>query len=87
MTLTDTERAVLARLAEGDAIVFSQDGDYAWFSGGNRAEVGNEVITLREKGLTKREVTDEENYRGMSEQDVISDAGRAVLATWAPNRP
>lgn len=78
IALSDTERAVLARLAGGDAIVFSQDGDEAWFSG-TRDFVGREVITLREKGLTKREVTDEENYRGMSEQDVISDAGRAVL--------
>jgi len=81
MTVTDIERVVLTRLADGDAIVFSQDGDYAWFSGGDRAEVGNEVITLRDRGLTKREVTDEENYRGMSERDVISDAGRAALVS------
>lgn len=80
MKLTGIERAVLTRLAEGDAIVFSQDGDYAWFSGGDRADVGDEVITLRAKGFTQREVADEENYRGMSEQDVISDAGRAALA-------
>lgn len=77
--LTEQERSTLVRLADGDAIVFSQDGDYAWFSGGDRAFVEGEVITLRDKGFTKRIVTDEENYRGMSEEDVISDSGLAVL--------
>lgn len=73
------ERMVLARLARGDSIVFSQDGDTAWFSEGDRGYVGDEVMSLREKGFTMRVTLDDENYRGMSERDVISDAGREYL--------
>lgn len=78
--LTTEEAKTLRRLAEGDSVVYSQDGDDGWFTEGDRAFVGNEIITLRRKGLISRVVDDEENYRGMSERDVISDAGRQALS-------
>ncbi len=77
--LTEDELSVLRRLESGDTICFSQDGDEAWFTGGDRAFLGREVVSLRDKGLTRRVVEDEENYRGMSERDIISDLGRAAL--------
>ena len=77
--MTKEELATLARLNAGDSVVYSQDGDDGWFTGGDRAFVGNEIIRLRKKGLIERVVDDEENYRGMSERDVISDAGRSAL--------
>ena len=83
--VTEVERATLQRLANGDRIVFSQDGDEAWFTNGDRAHLGDEVMTLRDKGFLLRKCDDEENYRGMSEYDTISDAGRAALtATQQP---
>ena len=78
--MIDDERAVLERLALGDAITFSQDGDTAWFVNGDRAMVGDCIISLRAKGLIERRSDDEENYRGLGDRDVISDAGRALLA-------
>lgn len=77
--LTNEERATLQRLGAGDSVTYSQDGDDGWFTGGDTAFVGNEIIGLRKKGLIERVVDDEENYRGMSERDVISDLGRAAL--------
>ncbi len=74
-----SEREILERLAAGDKIAFSQDGDDAFFVGGDRAFVGAVIINMRSKGYLKRIVLDEENYRGMAEHDVISDAGRAAL--------
>ncbi len=79
--LVDDDLVVLQRLADGDTIKFSQDGDAAWFTKGDRAFVGDAVIRLREKGFTERRCDDDENYRGMSEYDAISDVGRAALAT------
>jgi hypothetical protein len=78
--MIDDERAVLERLALGDAITFSQDGDTAWFVNGDRAMVGDCIISLRAKGLIERRSDVEENYRGLGDLDVISDAGRALLA-------
>lgn len=78
--LTSAEYTTLSRLATGDAIAYSQDGDDGWFVDGDRAWIGREVVSLRAKGLIKRVCLDEENYRGMSDRDVISDAGRALLA-------
>lgn len=78
--LTKEEKATLARLADGDSVAYSQDGDDGWFTQGDRAFVGNEIISLRSKGLIERTCLDDENYRGMSERDVISDAGRQALS-------
>lgn len=48
--ITD-EREALERLAAGDTIAFSRDGDNAWFIGGNRAWIDSElVINMREMG-------------------------------------
>lgn len=71
---------ILRRLRDGDSIAFSEDGDSAWFIGGDRAEVGDAIIGLRKDGYIKRVVDDEDNYRGMSERDVITDRGRRALA-------
>lgn len=76
-----TERGVLSRLAEGDSICFSQDGDYAWFTGGDRSEVPYKIMVyFHDKGYLSRICLNDENYRGMSERDVISDKGRERLA-------
>ena len=72
---------ILQRLAGGDKIVFSQDGDDAWFAGGDRAFVGNVITEMRSKGYLKRGCDDEENYRGSGEYDTISEHGRVALAT------
>lgn len=79
--LTAPECATLSRLGSGDSVVYSQDGDDGWFTDGDRAFVGNEIISLRKKGLIERVCDDEENYRGMSERDVISAAGRLALSS------
>lgn len=76
----EDETEILQRLAEGDTIVFSQDGDMAWFTKGDRAFVGDAIMSLREKGFLLRRCDDEENYRGLSEYDTISEAGRAALS-------
>lgn len=78
--MTKEELATLSRLNAGDSVVYSQDGDDGWFTCGDRAFVGNEIMSLRKKGFIERIADDEENYRGMSERDVISNAGRAVLS-------
>ena len=70
---------ILQRLADGDRIVFSEDGEEAWFAGGDRAFVGNVIIEMRSKGYLKRMCDDEENYRGSGEYDTISEKGRATL--------
>lgn len=80
MHLTQAERATLTRLADGDMIAYSQDGDDGWFVEGDRAFIGNEIISLRNKGLIERICLDEENHRGMSERDVISRLGLEALA-------
>lgn len=77
--IVDDEMEILKRLAAGDTIRFSQDGDTAWFTKGDGAFVGNAIISLRSKGYLKRECDDEENYRGTAEYDTISDLGRAAL--------
>lgn len=80
--LTKAQRATLMRLASGDSIAYSQDGDDGWFTKGDRARVGNEVISLRAKGLIERRIdpSDEtDNYRGMAERDVITPAGLEAL--------
>ena len=81
--------AILKRLAEGDTIVFSLDGDMAWFTKGDRAFVGNAIMDLREKGylLRKRDVVDDDDDpRGIADYDTISDAGLSALAA-AESRP
>lgn len=78
--LTKEELTTLSRLNAGDSVVYSQDGDDGWFTEGDRAFVGNEIMSLRKKGFIERVVDDEENYRGMSERDVISGAGRKALS-------
>lgn len=85
VTITDrpevnSEREILERLAAGDEIAYSQDGDDAFFTKGDRAFVGPAIIDMRSKGYLKRIVLDPENYRGVAERDVISDAGRAALS-------
>jgi len=76
--ITEQESAALLRLASGDSIAFSQDGNEAWFTS-DGVFLGDEVISLRDKKLTRRVVLDEENYRGLSERDVISDKGLEAL--------
>lgn len=74
----DDEEIILQRLYDGDQIVYSQDGDMAWFSKGDRAFVGDTVMDLREKGclLRMRDPEDRtDNYRGMAEYDTISAKG------------
>lgn len=90
--LTGDERRTLARLATGDTIVYSQDGDCGWFTRwnaeGKHDFVGNEIMTLRAKHLIRRRIDpddDSDNYRGMAEFDTISDAGIAALAKGAPD--
>lgn len=75
----DDEDTILRRLAEGDTIHFSQDGDMAWFTKGDKAFVGDAIMSLREKGYLSRRCDDEENYRGLSEYDTISEAGKLYL--------
>lgn len=79
----DDESEILQRLADGDTIVFSLDGDMAWFTNGDRAFVGDAIMRLREKGylLRKRDaVDDDDDPRGIAEYDTISEAGRAARA-------
>ena len=75
-----SETDILKRLADGDEIAFSEDGDEAFFTKGDRAFVGPVIISMRSKGYLKRIVLNDENYRGTAERDVISDAGIAALA-------
>ena len=75
----EDEAEILRRLASGDTIVFSQDGDMAWFTKGDRAFVGDAIMELRKKGFLLRKCDDDENYRGLSEYDTISETGRAAL--------
>ncbi len=80
--LLEAEFKTLARLATGDTIVYSQDGDNGWFTRGDRAFIGDEVISLRKRGFIthKLDPKDEtDNYRGMAEFDCISDAGLIAL--------
>lgn len=74
-----SEKEILRRLADGDQIAFSEDGDCAFFTGGDRAFVGPVIISMRSKRYIKRITLDDENYRGTAERDVISDAGMAAL--------
>ena len=74
-----SEMEILRRLADGDQIAFSEDGDCAFFTGGDRAFVGPVIISMRSKSYLKRITLDDENYRGTAERDVISDAGIAAL--------
>lgn len=81
--LTKAEHTTLVRLAGGDTIAYSQDGDNGWFRSGDRAFVGNEVISLRAQGFIARKMNKDDetdNYRGLAEYDEITDAGRAALA-------
>ena len=79
---------MLERLAAGDTIHFSQDGDMAWFGKGDRAFVaGNPVIEARRLGYLERKCGDEENYRGTSEYDTISDKGRIALRSLTGAKP
>lgn len=80
----DDEAEILRRLADGDTIVFSMDGDMAWFTKGDRAFVGDTIMSLREKGYLHRKrytVDDEDDPRGIAFYDTISEAGRAALTT------
>jgi hypothetical protein len=85
VTITD-ETTILVRLAAGDEIAYSQDGDDAFFTKGDRAFIGSVIMSMREKGYLRRILLDPENYRGMSERDVISDAGLRAL-TAALSKP
>lgn len=69
------ETEVLRRLAEGDEIAFSKDGDNAWFTKGDRAWIGDVVIAMRKKGYLRRYYARDDEW-GV---DVISDKGRAAL--------
>lgn len=83
----DDEAEILQRLVGGDTIVFSMDGDMAWFTKGDRAFVGDAIMSLREKGYLLRKhdvVDDEDDPRGIAYYDTISDAGRAHLAADVP---
>lgn len=83
MKLTKAERRTLERLATGDTVAYSQDGDFGWFTQGDRAFVGDEIMSLRKKQLIERRIhpdDDSDNYRGMAEFDAINEAGRAALA-------
>jgi hypothetical protein len=71
---------ILKRLADGDEIAFSEDGDEAFFTKGDRAFVGSVIVSMRSNGYLKRIVLNDENYRGTAERDVISDAGLAALS-------
>lgn len=78
----DDEAEILQRLATGDTIVFSMDGDMAWFTKGDHAFVGDAIMSLREKGylLRKRDVVDDDDDpRGIASYDTISDSGRAAI--------
>jgi hypothetical protein len=76
----DNTDEALHRLAAGDSIAYSQDGELGWFTDGDRALVSDRAVwALRNGGLITRVCLDDENYRGMSERDVISEAGRASL--------
>lgn len=72
---------MLKRLASGDTIHYSQDGDMAWFAKGDRAFVADTpIIEARQLGYLERKCDDDENYRGTAEYDTISDKGRAAIA-------
>jgi len=73
-----SEEEAKQRLLAGDRIVFSMDGDEAWFTDGDRAWCSDVVIRLRQQGLLKRRV-DEEDARGFC-WDEASDKLRALQA-------
>jgi hypothetical protein len=71
-----TENEAKQRLLAGDRIVFSMDGDEAWFADGDQAQCSDVVIDLRQKGyLTRR--YDPECDRGFC-WDEASPALRAL---------
>lgn len=72
---TDDEAEVTRRLIKGERIFYSQDGDVAWLSGGDRAYVSDRVVwALRNNGALTR-VSSEE---GRVSCDEASDALRAI---------
>lgn len=74
-----TEDEAKRRLLAGDRIVFSMDGDEAWFTDGDRAFCSNVVISLRRQGFLTRKV-DEDCDRGHC-WDEASPALRALGET------
>jgi hypothetical protein len=68
---------ILGRLAEGDSIAFSRDGDNAWFVKGDRAWVGDAIIDLRAKGYINRVYEDDDDWG----RDTISDLGIRALGS------
>jgi hypothetical protein len=75
------EIEVLRRLADGDALAYSRDGDNCWFTNGDRAWVAEAtVIAMREKGYLRRSWAADDPWG----TDGISDAGRAALQSKKP---
>ena len=74
-----TEADALKRLAEGDRIVYSRDGEMAWFQNGDRAWVADDVVMdlhLSGAVVTVNEGMDEDWH----EWSQITDTGRAALS-------
>lgn len=79
---------ILERLAAGDVLRYSQDGDMAWFGKGDGAFVAHAlIIEARRLGYLERKCGDEENYRGTAEYDTISDKGRIALRSLIGAKP
>ena len=76
---------MLMRLANGDTIHYSQDGEMAWFGKGDRTFIADTpIIEARQLGYLERKCDDEENYRGTAEYDTISAKGRAAFFLRSP---
>jgi hypothetical protein len=68
---------VLARLAGGEHIAYSRDGESAWLSAGGREWIPETtVFELRDKGYLLRVSPPDEPF---GDHDIISDAGRTAL--------
>ncbi len=75
-TVINDRPTILRRLADGDTLVYSRDGDDGWFTKGDGAWVGPEIMAMRREGLIKTvSVPDEDRSF-----DTISEAGRDALA-------
>jgi len=81
--LADEQIAVLAALANGHVMVFSQDGDNAWLRPDHATKFLNDAQTigLRRRGFIASKPLDDDDDGGrFGPPSIITDAGRAALA-------
>lgn len=83
--LSEAQIAVLSRLAAGDCLAFSQDGDRGWFwpSRIDLDEIGisdAELQDLRNRRFLGYEPVDEDQHARFGPAQIITGAGRLALA-------